>query len=170
MRTLTALALSCAVSLQLAASAFASPDNRYLEYKDPAAGGSSWLGTAAYLVTLLLVFAGVLWAAYAASRWFGGRMNRMQSANGVSVVGAVSLGGSRQVAFLRVGDKILLLGVTDQQVNVLREIDDEQLVQQLLQAQQQEPQPGAGLFSDQLQLLDELEKRLPGFVRGRKKN
>ncbi len=171
MKRLAGLVLTGAAALGSAAVAFAAPDNRYLAYKEPAAaGGSGWLGTAAYMITLLLVFAGVLWAAYTASRWFGGRMNRMQAANGASVVGAVSLGGTRQAVFLRVGEKILLLGVTDQQVNLLREIDDEQLVQQFLQQPSLEGTADRSLFSDQLQLLDELEKRLPGFVRARKKN
>ena len=153
-------------------AAFASPENRYLEYKEPmtASGGSNWLSTAAYLITLLIVFAVVLWAAYSVSQWFGGRMNRMHAANGTSVAGAVSLGGNRQVVLLKVGERILLLGVTDQQINLLQEIDDEQQVKQLLQqGNGAEVRYGGNLFADQLSQLEELEKKLPNFMRNLRK-
>lgn len=151
------------------AAAFASPGNSYLEYKEPvaAAGGFNWLSTAAYMLTLLIVFAVVLWAAYSVSQWFGGRMHRLQTEGGAVVVSVVSLGGNRQVVMLKVGDRILVLGVTDQQVNLLQEINDEEQVKQLLQ-QSQATSPGnvgVNLFSEQLLQLDELEKHLPKFIR-----
>ena len=165
-------AMSLTGSMMMAAVAFASPENRYLEYKEPvaAAGGFNWLSTAAYMLTLLIVFAVVLWAAYSVSQWFGGRMHRMQTEGGAAVVGAVSLGGSRQVVMLKVGERVLLLGVTDQQVNLLQEITDEEQVKQLLQ-QNRTMTPGTvggNLFSEQLLQLDELEKHLPKFIRKRR--
>ena len=155
--------------LSMPVAALASPGNSYLEYKEPAAagGGFNWLSTAAYMLTLLIVFAVVLWAAYSVSQWFGGRMHRLQTEGGAAVVSVVSLGGSRQVVMLKVGERILVLGVTDQQVNLLQEINDEEQVKQLLQ-QNRTMLPGnagATLFSEQLLQLDELEKHLPKFIR-----
>ena len=152
--------------------AFASPENRYLEYKEPVAANSSmnWLSTAAYMITLLIVFAVVLWAAYSVSQWFGGRMNRLQAANGAAIVGAVSLGGNRQVVMLKVGERILLLGVTDQQINLLQEVTDEEQVRQLLEQHRTAVQTNVAdnLFSNQLLQLDDLEKHLPRFIRNRR--
>lgn len=155
--------------LNRTAVAFASPENRYLEYKEPVAAnsGMNWLSTAAYMITLLIIFAVVLWAAYSVSQWFGGRMNRLQAANGAAIVGAVSLGANRQVVMLKVGERILLLGVTDQQINLLQEVTDEEQVRQLLEQHRTAAQTNVAdsLFSNQLLQLDDLEKHLPRFIR-----
>ena len=173
MRTLVGVSIAGFVGfLSRTAIAFASPENRYLEYKEPMAAnsGMNWLSTAAYVITLLIVFAVVLWAAYSVSQWFGGRMNRLQAANGAAIVGAVSLGGNRQVVMLKVGERILLLGVTDQQINLLQEVTDEEQVRQLLEQHRTAVQTNVAdnLFSNQLLQLDDLEKHLPRFIRNRR--
>lgn len=76
---------------------------------------------------LLKIFIGLAFVvvlAYYFTRLATHRLPAPQNRSGVRVLGHLFLGGRRGVSLVKLGPHILVLGVTDQQVNLLERISD----------------------------------------------
>lgn len=82
-------------------------------------------------VRFVLAFAGVLLLAAWVSRWLA-IQSRGARGSAVTVVGAVGLGGPRQVCAVRIGRRVLVLGLSDKQVQLLCEIADPAEIAEIL--------------------------------------
>ncbi len=75
---------------------------------------------------VILLFGVVLAAAAAVTRLWGRQLIAGRPGQGLRVLEWVSLGPKRGVCAVEVGEAVLLLGVTDQQINLLAELDEGQ--------------------------------------------
>ncbi len=141
----------------------AGQGGEYLAYQEPQPAGSSWLSTVAYTVTLLATFAVVIFLAYFTSRFLGQRLGRFSQAGDNRVLVSLPLGPSRGVFVADVAGKVLVLGVTDHNVNFLQEITDPAMIERLRAASPAgPPSQFDAAFERQLSSLQQMSHRFPG--------
>ena len=154
------------VSLAAAAAESSSGGSGYLAaYQDvyPHPSQTSIWSTLAYLLSLLVVFAFVLFLAYMASRFLGSRFAAVSSSKNGKILESMSLGANRSVCIVELAGKILMLGVTDNSVNLLQEITDPAEIAYLRQKAER-----AGLregevplfLSEQFESMEQISKRI----------
>lgn len=83
--------------------------------------GDFWT-TFFYVVVMIVVIIG----AYLTTRFIAGKSGRAGSRH-IRIIDRVMLGRDKHIALIEVGDKNLLIGVTNQSINVLGDIDGETL-------------------------------------------
>jgi len=74
----------------------------------------------------VIVMIAVIVAAYVATRYLAGKGRRVQSRH-IRVLDRMMLARDKHIALIEVGDKNLLIGVTNQSINVLGDIDGDSL-------------------------------------------
>ena len=134
------------------------------ENTDPKPSQMSWWSTLAYLVSLVAVFAFVVVMAYFASKFLSGKFGRSISGTGGKMLEHLPLGPNKSVCIVEIGGRILLLGVTDQQITMLGEITDQQEIERLRRQVLVQPVE-SGAFASQLSSLEELTRRVPSLFR-----
>ena len=118
----------------------------------------------AYLISLLAVFAFVVVMAYFVSRFLSGRFQHQAAANGGRILEHLALGPNKSVCVVEIGGKVVLLGVTEHQVNLLAEIEDADEIDRLRRQAVAQP-VDMGAFASQLSSLEELTRRVPSLFR-----
>ena len=104
--------------------------------------GAPGIGT---LVRDIVIFAGVLLAAWLASRALARQARGAAGATrGFTLLGALALGQGRQVCAVHFGGRVLILGLGDKQVTLLDTIGDPDEVARLLPPAPPAGQGGAG--------------------------
>jgi flagellar protein FliO/FliZ len=160
-RLLTALALvywSSAVQVRAAGE---PGTGRYLEYQEPVVtGGASVSSTFAYILGLLLAFGFVLLLAWLASRFIGARFLPRLPAAG-QVLYAMPLDHNKRIVFVEVSGAVLVLGVTEQSVSLLKEIAGAEEIQRL----KEDFENREGILSCQSKTLDSLQKKIKPMLR-----
>ena len=68
----------------------------------------------------------------------------------IKVISSTGLGGNRMLQIVEVGSKIFLIGVTDNTINLLSEIDDKETIDWLRLEYSRQPQKGAEGFLEKL--------------------
>jgi len=150
-----------------------SGDSKYLEYKEPAVTtASSSSSTFLYILSLLFVFCIVLFLAYFVSRFIGTRFGNMGTFKSKNILGVLPLEQNKRILFLDVVDTVLVLGVTEQNISLLKEISSADEVKKLKEELQNSSSSSA-LLGYESQTLDELKsklkpllKNLPGSKKG----
>ncbi len=141
----------------------AGQGGEYLAYQEPQPAGSSWLSTIAYTVSLLVTFAVVIGLAYFTSRFLGQRMGRFSQSGENRVLVSLPLGQNRGVFVVEVAGKLLVLGVTDHNVNFLQEISDPATIERLRATSPAgPPSQFDAVFQRQLSSLQQMSNRFPG--------
>lgn len=137
----------------------------YLEGYDttPKPAEISWWSTIAYLVSLFLVFAFVVTAAYIASRYLGKHFAQAASADGGRILAHLPLGPNRSVCIVELAGRGYVLGVTDHQINLIREIDDADELAAIRAAR--EESLGGDVLSGQFGSLKSLVERIPSILK-----
>ena len=59
-------------------------------------------------------------------------MGLRSGANGIELAGGISLGARRSIQFVKIGQTLYLLGVTDQQVNLIQTIKDPEEINSII--------------------------------------
>lgn len=136
-------------------------ESGYLKYQDPTPPATSILSTIAYIFTLLLAFAVVIGLAYFTSRILGQKLGQGAASNS-RVLTTVPLGTNRTLQVVEIAGKVLLLGVTEQNITLLQEISDPEEITKLRNA----PSSFAGsafdqVFQRQLTSLQVMSQRFP---------
>lgn len=131
------------------------------------ATGVSWWSTFAYIGSLLVVFLFVAGLAYAVSRFLGGRMGRAVTAHGGRILEHLPLGPNRSVCIVEMGNHIFLLGVTEHSITLLREIEDPEEVEELLESHKDISLTSSvsGVFGEQFGAIDAMVKRVPSLFK-----
>ena len=120
--------------------------------------------TLAYLVSLVAVFAFVVVMAYFASKFLSGRFQNRTTSTGGRLLEHLALGPNKSVCVVEIADKLLLLGVTEQQITLLGEIEDPEEIDRLRRQAVVQPIDNTA-FASQLSSLEELTKRVPSLFR-----
>lgn len=150
------------------AGAYANTDGGYLQYSNPAANSPpSTLSTISYIFSLLITFAIVVSLAYFTSRVLSRKWSPAVHGRNMIVHDTISLGVNKLLYLVEVGDKVLLLGVTDHNISFLQEFTDEKVIMELrskaLSGEQiQMPPRFDNLFAQQIDKLQHMTSRFSG--------
>lgn len=138
-RVIAGLSVGLASTFALATSAFAQEAGGALDdAADSGVGGGvttfglgEWFGLG---IRLALVVA-VIWAAVAAMRWYVRRMNgssRRGAFGALEVLETHALGPNRSLHLVRLGDRAVLIGATQERITQLLTVDDPDDLKRLL--------------------------------------
>lgn len=137
--------------------------NDYLKYQEPKPPEVSWLSSIAYIVTLLITFAVVIALAYFTSRFLGYKMGSFVSDGQERILGSLPLGSNRIIYVVEVAGKVMIVGVTDHGIHMLKEIDDPDeifAIKARAVNHRQNDQFGK-IFHNQLSSLEQFSKQFP---------
>jgi len=130
----------------------------------PQPAAMSWWSTAAYLVSLFVIFAFVVGMAYLAARFLGGHFARPLKTTAGRIVTNLPLGPGKSVCIVEMSDHFLMLGVTEHEITLLREITDLEEMEKLRRMDSDVSFSG-DMFSQQLGSLSGLAQKIPPFLR-----
>ncbi len=130
----------------------------------PQPAAMSWWSTAAYLVSLFVIFAFVVGMAYLAARFLGGHFGKPVKTSAGRIVTHLPLGPGRSVCIVEMAGYFLLLGVTEHEITLLREITDSEEIEKLRRMESDISLSG-DMFSQQLGSLSGLAQKIPPFLR-----
>lgn len=105
-------------------------------------GAWDWVDLAARLGVVLVV----IWVAVMAMRWYVRRMSGVGGGSGsrqLQVMETRTLGPNRSLHLVRLGRRAVLLGVTQERINAVMEIDDPDEVRELVDTAEQVHSGGA---------------------------
>jgi flagellar protein FliO/FliZ len=143
----------------------------YLNYQEPKVGGSSFLSTIVYVISLLVTFGLVIVAAYFTSRFVGQKMGKAMSFGDNRVLVTLTLGPNRGVSVVEIAGKLLVLGVTDHNINLLQEVTEPEQLDKLrtLQTDTASNQFDA-VFQKHLASLQQMSSKFPTAFGGSNRN
>ena len=130
----------------------------------PQPAAMSWWSTAAYLVSLFVIFAFVVGMAYLAARYLGGHFAKPAASQGGRIVNHLPLGPGKSVCVVEMAGRFLLLGVTEHEISLLAEITDPEEIEKLRRMEGEASLSG-DMFSQQLGSLSGLVQKIPPFLR-----
>ena len=130
----------------------------------PQPAAMSWWSTAAYLVSLFVIFAFVVGMAYLAARFLGGHFARPLKTTAGRIVTNLPLGPGKSVCIVEMSDHFLMLGVTEHEITLLRAITDLEEMEKLRRMDSDVSFSG-DMFSQQLGSLSGLAQKIPPFLR-----
>ncbi len=113
------------------------------------------LSSLTYILTLIFVFALTIGMAYLVSRLIGARFGKMQIQGINRILNIIPLAPNRSIYFVKINRSILILGVTDHSINVLKEISD---IEEVSEIEEQSSNFTANIFTKQLNSLQQLKK------------
>lgn len=70
----------------------------------------------------------IIYLSYVCSKYIGKGMNRGGNSKYMRMLDRLAVGQDRYVAVVQAGEKYLLIGVTQEQVNLLKELTEEELI------------------------------------------
>lgn len=79
-------------------------------------------------ILTFIAAAAIIYLSYLVSKYVGKGMNRNGSSHYMRVIDQLMVGQDRYVAVVQAGDRYLLLGVTSQQINLLKELEADDLI------------------------------------------
>ncbi|KMK77228.1 flagellar biosynthetic protein FliO [Alkalihalobacillus pseudalcaliphilus] len=91
------------------------------------------------VIRLLIAFAFIVVLIYFGLRFINKKTQRFQSSHYLQNLSGVSLGANRSVQIVRVGEKLLIVGVGDS-IQLLKEVDDPEEIEKLLNMHEEQMQ------------------------------
>lgn len=134
------------------------------ENTDPKPTAISWWSTLAYLISLLAVFAFVAVLAYFVTRFLSGKFVQHTAASGGRILAHLPLGPNRSLCVAELAERVFMLGVTEHQVTLLKEITDSEEIERLRRFDVAKTS-GEDPFSEQFGSLQQLAKRIPSLFK-----
>lgn len=138
----------------------ANPENAYLHYQEPQPVGASIFSTIAYIVTLLLTIGLVIVLAYFSSKYLGRKLSGFTASGSLRILATYSLGHNRAIYVVDLWEKILVLGVTENQINLLQEITNAQVMEKLRSIPQPDQTAVNPLFQKHLTALEKVAHQI----------
>ena len=137
----------------------------YLEYKEPViSSANSSASTFFYVLSLIVVFALILLSAWFVSRLLGSKFGANSLSNSGNVVGMIPIDASKKILFVQIDESLLILGVTEQNISILKEINDIEEIQRVKEDLYQK-NAGSGILGYQSDALNLLKKKLSPVLR-----
>lgn len=139
--------------------------NEFLKYQEPKPQVSvlSGIDTMLYMVTVFILILGL---AYLTSRFVGMKMKSQQTgSNGDTILSSLALGPNKGIYLVHFAGRVLVLGVSDQRIDVLADMTDNPEVAELKAAYQAAKPVVAPQFSavldSQLASLRQMSNKFP---------
>ncbi len=130
----------------------------------PASGMMGGPGSYLRIILYLLCFVAVLVLAAKATRWLGGRVGRRQGRY-IQVVDTLYLGPNCFLSLILVCRRLYLIGTAERKINLLKEIDDPEVVALILK-ENAPAEDGAERIFKGKSFADYLQRLLGGFSDG----
>lgn len=137
------------------------------EYQEPKpdSAASSWGSIFAYVVSLMAVFTFVSAAAYFVSKFLSRRINGFNSVNSVNVLATLPLGSNKSIMMVKMAGSIMVVGVTDSNISLLKEIIDPREIDEVYEMAQENnsAETFTSIFEKQKTSLEKMSKRFPNI-------
>lgn len=107
----------------------------YLQYKEPSpiVSTPSTITVIGYIISLVLVLVVVAYLAFYASKLLGKNYTKNRVLTSEKIIATLPLGVNKNLCLVELGKKILVLSVTEQNINFVKEITDLQEIEDLKQ-------------------------------------
>ena len=128
------------------------------EEVEPKPTAVSWWSTLAYLLSLVVVFAVVVVAAYFTAKFIGSRFNARMATGGGRILENLPLAPNRSVCIVEIAGRVFLLGVGEN-VSLLAEITDDSTVENLRERNKEMFSQDFGSFSELIQKIPPIFKK-----------
>lgn len=103
------------------------------------------------LIFGLILFAGILYLAYISTKFIGKRyMISGKGGRNLKILETVSVGRDMTIAIARAGERIFLIGITPDRINLISELNEEELLTPYSEEQSSSIQKGSISFADAL--------------------
>ena len=137
----------------------------YLDYKEPIVNQtSSASSTFLYILSIIFAFCVVLFLAYFVSRLLGSKLGTFASMKaGNKIVGVLPLDQNKRIIFLEMAGSILVLGVTEQNISLLKEVSSLEEANKI--KSEFSVDSDTGLFGQQSKSLDSLQQKIKPLLR-----
>lgn len=150
----------------LTLTVMASEETGYLTYREPGANASAGtLSTVSYVFSLLLTFAIVVGLAYLTSKFLSRRLAPAMQGSRMLIRDVVSLGANKSLYLVEIGNKVFLLGVTEQSITPVKEFSDEKFIAELRASGElsgKTPANFPNIFQQQIDALQRMTGRISG--------
>lgn len=161
------LAIKLIILVLCIASVTATGESGYLTYKEPAANSpATSLSTIAYVFSLLLTFAIIVSLAFFTSKFLSRRLPQTMQSRNMLIHDVVSLGTNKALYLVEINNRILLLGVSDQNITSLQEFTDEKFIAEIRAKGSSfsgpSPQTFHNVFQQQIETLQRMAGRISG--------
>ena len=105
------------------------------------------------LIFGLILFAGILYLAYISTKLIGKRyMLSGKGGRNLKIMETVSVGRDMTIAIARAGERIFLVGITPDRINLLSELKEEDLLTPYSEAADELPKGSSISFADALKI------------------
>ena len=142
----------------------------YLQYQEPArAAGSTW-GTAAYVLSLLVLFVGVIFLAYLTSRFVAARMGGIGQTPGSLIHITLALGPNRNIHLVEMAGRFFVVGATEQSIQMLFEINDPEQIGKIRESTTAQRPSFETALSGQLAALKQMRDKFPDMFSPQQRN
>ena len=140
-----------------------APPSGYLQYQEPArAAGSTW-GTVAYVLSLLVLFVGVIFLAYFTSRFVAARMGGMGQTAGAVIHMTLALGPNRNIHLVEMAGRFFVVGATEHSIQMLFEINEPEQIEKLRETTASPKPSFEAALGGQLAALKQMRDKFPGM-------
>lgn len=99
----------------------------------------------------------IIYLSYLFSKYVGKTMNKSSSSRYMRLIDQITIGQDRNIVIMQAGDKYLLVGITSGQINLLREMKEEELV--LLSPDEEQTTVKTPDFKELIEKFNDLKKR-----------
>jgi flagellar protein FliO/FliZ len=140
--------------------------NEFLKYQEPKPQ-VSLLSSIDTILYMIIMFVLILGLAYVTSRFIGARMNSQQTgSHGDAVLSSLALGPNKGVYLVQFAGRLLVLGISEQRVELLADLTDAPDAADLRERYQTRNAPSvapqfAAVFDSQLASLRQMSDKFP---------
>ena len=134
----------------------------YLQYQEPAkATAGSTVGTLAYVLSLIVLFIGVIVLAYLTSRFIAAKMGGIGQSAGSSIHMTLALGPNRNIHLVEMAGRFFVVGATEQSIQMLFEIDSPEQIETIRNTAQTAAPSFEAALGSQILALKQIRERFP---------
>jgi len=140
----------------------------YLEYQEPQQPQTPFFSTWSSVFSLLATFFVVLALAYLTSRLVANKL-KWSAESGGKIISCLSFGAGRGVYLVEFAGRYWILGVTEHNINLLKELSDDGEIEKFKESPVNLNESFDFIFKRQLSSLQQISQKIPA-VFGRKNN
>ena len=134
----------------------------YLQYQEPAkAASGSTMGTLAYVLSLIILFIGVIALAYLTSRFIAAKMGGIGQSAGSSIHMTLALGPNRNIHLVEMAGRFFVVGATEQSIRLLFEVDSPEQIEAIRNSAKTSPPSFDAALGSQILALKQIRERFP---------
>ena len=134
----------------------------YLQYQEQAkAASGSTMGTLAYVLSLIILFIGVIALAYLTSRFIAAKMGGIGQSAGSSIHMTLALGPNRNIHLVEMAGRFFVVGATEQSIQLLFEVDSPEQIEAIRNSAKTSPPSFEAALGSQILALKQIRERFP---------